>query len=347
MDRADGGATIGQLTEEELLRRILPQMGWAPGSSPGPAAATAPRSAAAAEEGGPGVLLGPGDDAALLAVSSGAVLVTTDTMVRTVDWRDDWSTAADVGHKVVAQNLADIAAMGGVCTGLVVALVADTATPVDWAVELSRGIGEAARAAGVAVVGGDLSSAPSGTVVVAVTALGDMGGLCPVRRSGARAGDVVAVAGTLGRSAAGLQLLLAGAPDRAPDLVADHRRPRPPYREGPVAARAGATAMIDVSDGLVRDAGRVASASGVRLAFNEAALAPDVAALSLLLGPDLARRCVLTGGEEHALVATFPAAGEVPAGWRTLGRVEGGSGVTVGGVTMHGGGWDHFAGARE
>lgn len=314
--------TLAGVGEEELLARIFPHL-----------------------PGGPGVILGPGDDTALVAAPGGSVLATTDAMVRQRDWRDEWSSGADVGAKVVAQNCADIAAMGGVPTGLLVTLIAEPATRLAWVEDFAAGLGEAARAAGVPVVGGDLSSAPEGTLVVSVTALGDLEGREPVLRSGARAGDVVAVAGSLGRSGAGWLLLERGEADRGRCLVDYHRRPAPDLAAGRAAAVAGATAMLDVSDGLVRDAGRIARASGVGLDLDPALLAGDVAALAPAVGEQEARRCVLTGGEEHSLLACFPAGTALPQGWRPLGRVVSGAGVTVGGVLQGpGGGWDHFGG---
>jgi thiamine-monophosphate kinase len=289
-----------------------------------------------------GVLVGPGDDTALIAAEGGRVLATTDTMVRGRDWLDEWSSASDVGAKAVAQNVADIAAMGGRATGLLVTLVADPATPVAWAVDMARGLGEAARSVGVAVLGGDLSSAPAGTLLVSVTALGELEG-DPVLRSGARPGDVVAVAGSLGRSGAGLALLEQDRADEAPELVGYHCRPRPPYEQGPVARQAGATAMLDISDGLVRDAGRIASSSGVGLSLHTAAMRDDVALLVPLLGESVALGCVLTGGEEHSLLACFPPGAVPSSGWRAIGEVVEGAGVTVDGEQRVGGGWDHFS----
>ncbi|GAB3444973.1 thiamine-phosphate kinase [Phycicoccus ginsengisoli] len=314
--------------------------------------------------GGPGMPVGPGDDAAVLATSNRTV-ATTDTMVRGRDWVDEWSTGADVAVKSLTQNLADVAAMGGVPTAVLVALMADPAVEVAWVLDFARALGDAAGRAGVAVAGGDLSSAPAGVLAVAITALGDLPGR-PVLRSGARPGDVVAVCGTLGRSAAGLELLRAGArPGEAVarpaawadgdsgvgvgvgagsvagDCVAHHLRPVAPLGAGPQAAAAGATAMLDVSDGLLRDGSRIAAASGVRLALDSRLLAPDVDVLEEVVGGQ-ALECVLAGGEEHSLLATFE--GDPPAGWRALGRVEAGEGVTLDGEPQQPRGWDHFAG---
>lgn len=319
------GATLADLSEEDLLASIFPFF---------------------AEQ--PGTLVGPGDDAAVVA-SSGATVVTTDTMVRGRDWLDEWSSAADVGAKVLAQNLADVAAMGAVPTSLLVTLVADPRTPARWAVDFARSLAENARAEGVGVVGGDLSSALPGTLLVSVTALGDLQGRAPVLRSGARPGDTVAVCGTLGRSAAGFLVLQgaaapgAGATAIAQECVARHRRPLAPVPQGPAAARSGATAMIDLSDGLLRDASRVARASGVAVSLEEALLEPDVAALEPVTGRTGARECVLAGGEEHSLLAAFPL-GALPEGWRAVGEIVPGAGVTVDGRPERGRGWDHFGG---
>lgn len=313
--------TLGEIGEDGLLSIIFPLL-----------------------PDGPGVLLGPGDDAALLSTPDGSVLVTTDAMVRGRDWLDQWSTGADVGAKTVAQNIADIAAMGGVPNGLVVTLIADPKTSLAWVRSFTEGLAQAARAAEVAVLGGDLSSAAQGVLVVSVTALGTCEGRQPVRRSGAQVGDLLAVCGSLGHSAAGLLLLQRGESELAPELVSHHRRPLAPYRQGPVAAQAGATAMLDISDGLGRDAGRMARASGVMIELDEGLLGDDVLKLHTVLSADDAWRCVTEGGEEHSLLASFPSGAALPEGWRRIGAVVAGSGVLLRGVPVTGGGWDHFGG---
>ena len=166
----------------------------------------------------------------------------------------------------------------------------------------------------------------------------------PVRRSGAQAGDVLAVCGSLGHSAAGLLLLQRGETGRAPELVDYHRRPRPPYDQGPAAARAGATAMLDISDGLGRDAGRLARASGVRIELDDLQLVDDVAQLQQVVSADDAWLSVIEGGEEHSLLACFPSGAGLPDGWRRIGDVVVGSGVWFRGEPVLGGGWDHFGG---
>ncbi len=329
---------LGDLDEAALLARVFPAYG----------ALTPPPWGS--------VPVGPGDDAAVVGAPGGTVVATTDGMVRGRDWRDDWSSGHDVGVKVAVQNIADVAAMGAEPTALLVSLVADPAVEVAWAVDLARGIAAVAAPAGAPVVGGDLSSAPPGVVVVTVTALGDLRGRAPVLRSGARPGDVVAVCGTLGRSGGGLALLLAGAlPGVGGELVRTHLTPRTPWAAGPVAADAGATALVDVSDGLVTDLGRVARASGVAVDLDEHVLRQGFAdgLLTASLGRGEALRQVLAGGEEHSLVACFPAGVDVRSlpgePWVAVGRVgevgPAGPRVTVDGVVPDARGWDHFAGS--
>lgn len=293
---------------------------------------------------GEGTLLGPGDDAAVVAAPDGRVVVTTDVLVEGKDFRRDLSSAQDVGWKAGAQNLADLAAMGAAPTGLLLALVAPGSTEVSWVRDLGRGLAGACAGTGAGVVGGDLSSGPC--LVVAVTALGTLAGRDPVRRDGARPGDVVAVAGTLGRSAAGLHLLLAGRGGLAPDLVAVHRRPRPEYAAGLAAADAGASAMLDVSDGLLRDLSRVCEASGVQADLESARLQVDVdhlAAPARESGGN-AWDWVLGGGEDHALLACFPPGTAVPRLFRRIGTVRAGRPVVLvdGALPRSPPGWDHF-----
>jgi thiamine-monophosphate kinase len=352
---------LRDVSESELLARVFPVYAGARPAAWG------------------SVPVGPGDDAAVVGAPGGSVVATTDSMVRGRDWRDDWSSAHDVGVKVATQNLADVAAMGAEPTALLVSLVADPDLEVEWAVDLARGIASVAAQAGAPVVGGDLSSGPAGVVVVSVTALGDLRGRAPVLRSGARVGDVVAVCGSLGMSGGGLVLHERGEtdPDRAlaetggergtvvrgelgdraravRALMRHHRAPVAPWRSGPVAADAGAHALVDVSDGLVTDVGRVAAASGVSVDLDGAVLRERFAAgaLTLALGAEEALHQVLAGGEEHALVATFADEASLPVDddepWRVIGRVVAagvhGPRVTVDGEVPDARGWDHFAG---
>jgi len=285
------------------------------------------------------VVLGPGDDTAVLSMS-GSVLVTTDMLVEGRHFRRDWVEAADVGHRAAAASLADVAAMGGVATALVVGFAAPGELPAQWAIDLAAGLGQEAALVGAGVAGGDVTESPA--VIVAVTAIGATQ-LAPVTRAGARPGDVVAVTGRLGWAAAGLAVLRRGF--RSPRVVVDaYRRPSPPYEEGPRAAAAGASAMIDVSDGLLGDLGHVARASGVAIDVHRATLpaAEPLEAVGAACGVEPVS-FVLTGGDDHALAATFPSSADLPAGWWAIGSVDAGDGVTVDGSSYEGpGGHEHY-----
>jgi thiamine-monophosphate kinase len=317
-------------------------------------------------------VIGIGDDAAVLATPDGRVVATTDLLVEGRHFRRDWSAPADIGGKAAARNLADVAAMGATPVALLVGLATPGDLPVAWARDLVSGITAECARTGATIIGGDVSSAD--TIMLAVTALGDLAGREPVTRAGARPGDLLAVTGVLGHAAAGLALLGAGLAGPAA-LVTAYRWPRPPYQAGPEAAALGATSMIDVSDGLVADTGHVARASGVLIDIDTVRLAPgsDLLAAAARLGrsgpprpadpsaaarPDcnarprdhvepagLARPLVwmLTGGEDHALAATFPPGTGLPAHWRVIGQVRQGEGVLVDGQPFQGQpGWDHF-----
>jgi thiamine-monophosphate kinase len=312
------GQTVGDVPEGELLSRILRALG---GTSR--------------------ALVGPGDDAAVLAAPGERVVVTTDTLVHGPDFRLAWSSGFDLGFKAAAVNLADVAAMGAVPTALLVALALPDSTEVAFVEDVARGMREACAqlAPECAVEGGDLTA--SGTLTIAVTAIGVLRGRAPVLRTGARPGDVVAVAGELGAAARGLAVLF----DRFRDAdgvpvpveearlseaersdVAAQLRPAPPVALGPEAADAGATALMDVSDGLLLDATRMADASGVTIALS-----------------GIEDAYALRGGEDHALLAAFPPDRAVPPGFRAIGVVEprGVAAVTVDGAAPSGpGGWD-------
>ena len=287
--------------------------------------------------------VGIGDDAAVVNAPDRRVVATTDMLVEGRHFRRDWSGAFDIGAKAAAQNLADVAAMGASPTAVLIGFATPGDLPVAWAEDLVRGIAEECGRAGALVVGGDVSSADS--IMIAITALGDLGGRDPVTRAGARAGDLLGVAGRLGRSAGGLALLEAGAPaEEFAGLVASHRRPDPPYAAGPEAAALGATSMIDISDGLVSDLNHVAKASGVLIDVETARLPddPQLRSAGAALGADWLR-WVLAGGEDHALAAPFPPATRLPGHWLVIGAVRPGRGVTVDTVPAEGlDGWRHF-----
>lgn len=313
--------TVGELSEGQILRGILDRL--PPSTAP----------------------VGPGDDAAVLAVPDGRVVATTDTLVHGPDFRLAWSQPFDLGFKAAAVNLSDVAAMGARPIALLVALAMPDATPVSFVRGFADGLAAACAelAPGCAVEGGDLTV--SDTLTIAVTALGSLDGREPVRRSGARAGDGVYVIGELGEAARGLEVLFRrftdaeGAPVPVDPALLDSAearalsrqlRPRPPIAEALEAAASGATAMMDVSDGLVLDATRLADASDVTISFDSATLGDD---------PGLA----LDGGEDHGFLVTFPA-DAAPLG-RRVGTVEprGAEAVTVDGRAWTGrGGWDPY-----
>ena len=294
----------------------------------------------------PAVLLGPGDDAAVVTAPDGRVVATTDVLVEDVHFRLDWSTAYDVGRKAAAANLADIAAMGATGTALLVGLAAPGDMPVAWATDLADGLRDEAALVGAVVVGGDMVT--SDRIVVSVTALGDLGGRAPVTRAGAQPGDRVVLAGRLGWSAAGLAMLRHGGL-AIEALVQAHLRPTPPYAFGPLLADLGATAMCDVSDGLLADLGHLARASGVHLDIESRRFDRDALlgkAVRVVGGHPL--DFVLTGGEDHALVATVPPGVILPEGVQRIGLVRAGAGVRVIGwkptaTGPQGQGYEHWA----
>ena len=234
------------------------------------------------------------------------LVASVDTLVEGLDWRPEWSSAADVGWKSVMVNASDIAAMGGSVSWFLVSLVVADGFDVEGFFD---GVEEACAATGGTVVGGDLSAGP--TTVVTVTVLG-----CadePVLRSGASAGDGVWVSGRLG--AAARDLRSGGGPA--------HRRPTAYLGPRP----ADATAMIDVSDGLVRDCAHIGDASCVALALEHVPLAPGATLEDALYG-----------GDDYVLIACAP--DDVP-GWTRIGTCTAGSGVTYGGESLELRGWEH------
>lgn len=308
------GLSVGETSESELLAAFLPLL-----------------------RGGDSTYLqlGPGDDCAVIAAPDGCFVITTDTQVEGQDFLPVWPSGAltggaDTGAKAAAQNLGDAAAMGAVPSSAVVSLTLPPQTPCQWVLDFARGLRcgiEACGAPQLAVAGGDLGGGEKISVTVTVT--GDLQGREPVRRSGAAAGQRLVLAGTVGRAAAGLALLLSSAYRPGEDPVLDEiagwqLRPVSPVPAGALLARAGATAMIDVSDGLVRDCGRIAEASGVHLELDPRALqelAEPLRPAAELLGAD-PLDWVLTGGEDHGLLASLPEDAQVPEGVRAIGSVR-------------------------
>lgn len=319
--------TVADLDESALLERIVPLL---------------PE--------GHRTVIGPGDDAAVLNVPSGQAVISTDVLVEGHHFRTDWSSAEDVGYRAAVQNLADIAAMGATPTGMVVGLVLPQTTPVEWVEGLARGLAEATEPVGVGVIGGDLVTGDQ--LVVAITVHGETFAH-PIFRSGAQVGDVLAVAGTLGKAAAGYALKVAGhepQSEEVAELILRFRRPQPPLSAGVAAVAGGATSMMDISDGLLKDAGRLARAGEVSLNIGTEHLRAHIdavqAAVSVLGDPEAAQEWVLTGGEDHGLLATFPADIELPEGFLPIGTVREAGEIAVlvdnAEPTTTASGWDHF-----
>ena len=289
---------------------------------------------------GPQVFVGPGDDAALLRTPKGHVVVSTDLLVEGRHFRREWAQARDIGRKAAAANLSDVNAMGGRAHSLTVGMAMPPDLPVQWALDFARGFAAEAALVGASVVGGDVTRADE--VVIAVTVLGACT-QAPVVRSGATPGDVLALHGRQGCAAGGLAVL--GRGFRSPRvLVEAYRRPEPPYDAGRIAAEAGATSMIDVSDGLLAEAGHLAHESGVAIDVRSGAfeIAEPLTAVGAALGAD-PLGFILGGGDDHALLATFPDRAAVPEGWLVVGEVAEGEGVTVDGAAYDGPtGWTHF-----
>jgi thiamine-monophosphate kinase len=288
----------------------------------------------------PSTVVGPGDDAAVVATADGRVVASTDLLVEGRHFRRDWSTAEDVGHKAAARAFSDIAAMGALPTALLVGFAAPGSLELTWVDGLMAGLREECAQVEAAIVGGDVTAADQ--ITIAVTALGDLEGRAPVTLAGASPGDAVAVCGRTGWAAAGFAVL--GRGFRSPvQVVAAHRRPDPPYFEGPHAASLGATSMTDISDGLVADLGHIAAASGIRIDLRAGSL--DISAKLREVGSALnvdPLVWVLTGGDDYALAATFPRGVEVPDPWRVIGAVAEGEGVRVDGRRWPAGGHEHF-----
>jgi thiamine-monophosphate kinase len=291
---------------------------------------------------GDAVILGPGDDAAILRARDGRVVASTDLLVENRHFRRDWSSAYDIGRRAAAANLADIVAMGAAPTAILVGFAAPPDLPVQWALDLVDGLRDECLVVAASIAGGDVSSADM--VVLGISSFGDLQGNPAVTRAGARPGDRVVLGGRVGWAAAGLAVLARGF--RSPRvLVEAYRRPDPPYALGPVLAAAGATAMCDVSDGLVQDLGHIAEASGVGIDINRSSLHPTDALRDVgnALNAD-PYDWLLSGGDDHALVATLPPDVEPPAGCIVIGTVTDAAGVLVDGRPYEGiGGHDHFA----
>ncbi len=259
----------------------------------------------------PRVRVGIGDDAAVLRRSPSDLAVTTDALVEGVHFDLRYCSAEDVGHKALAVNLSDLAAMGAVPRFVQVSLALPPRAVASFLPGFYRGLGALARRFGVTVTGGNLSRSP-GPIFVDVTAIGDV--RRPLLRSAARPGESIGLIGALGEAAAGLALLERfgkAAAKNGGALVCAQRRPRPLVVEA-LRAAPYLSSAIDVSDGLVAELGHLAKASGVRLTIDVEALPQSVelcnAAKRLKRDP---LSWILGGGEDYALLVT------APSRWRT------------------------------
>ena len=288
-----------------------------------------------------------GDDAAVVGPFAGPVLLTTDLLVEGIHFNLEWTTPEALGWKCLAVSCSDIAAMGGTPHRALVSLCVPPGTQAALLEGLYAGMRECCARYGLSVVGGDISRAP--VLAVCVALLGVAAASGPVRRSGAQPGDAVCVTGRLGASAAALRLLQAGYAPRA-DLAAAHERPTPRVEAGAALAGLGATAMIDVSDGLAADLGHLCTASGVGARIEAEALpVPDLSHLPVALDPiELA----LHGGEDYELCFTVPPArvaqvvGQAGVPVAVVGAITADPGLVLTragvGQVLEAKGWDHF-----
>lgn len=251
-----------------------------------------------------GIAVGSGDDAAVLELGDRWVCLAVDVVVEDVHFRRDLSTFADVGWKAVAVNCSDLAAMGATPTAAVVGLCRPADLPVGAVEELYAGMNEACGRWGLRLVGGDTVAADA--LAMSVTVIGEVPPGEAVTRAGASPGEAIVVVGELGAASAALAQV-AGGHEPTPGLLAAHRRPQALVAAGQALARHGATAMIDVSDGLGADLGHVCAASGVSALVRWDALpvAEGVRAAAAQLGVD-AVGLACGGGEDFALLATVP-----------------------------------------
>ena len=298
---------------------------------------------------GPDVLVAVGDDAAVVRAGAGDLVLTTDALVEGTHFDRAMSTPRDVGYKAIAASISDIAAMAASPRYALCALTLSDDVDAGWAMELFGGMREASDGFACTLIGGNL--ARGSEVTVAITVTGEVAHGAAVRRSGAEPGEVVVVTGALGGAAAGRRLARRGAPWTEDELDAIHRheRPEPRVGEAPVLARNGATAMIDVSDGLTRDLARICEASGVGVRLDPARVPAHPAA---------AEGEALGGGEDYELLATMPSVAAVADAAGELAEVFATPLTAIGTITTEGlqtiddagkthplepAGWDHFA----
>jgi len=284
---------------------------------------------------------GLGDDCAVVAWPGGVLVLSTDVSVEEVHFRREWLSLEEIGWRAAAAALSDLAAEGAAMVGLLAAVTVPRDASDGEVASLMRGVGAAAAFAGGPVLGGDLSGGECWSVAVTVVGRAER----PVTRAGARPGDGLWVTGALGGARAALEAFRAsGEPAPAARLRFAHPEPR--IAAGRWLAAAGAHAMLDLSDGLGRDLGHLAAASGTAL---------EVTLDALPVHPDADVEWAAAGGEDYELLAALPPDFDEAAARRCLaetgvpltriGRVAEGAGVrcTLRGESRHPAGWDHFA----
>lgn len=296
---------------------------------------------------GPDVVVGPGDDAAVVSPGSGQLVLTTDALVEGVHFVRDTTTPRDLGYKAIAVNVSDVAAMAASPRYALCALTLSEGIDAPWVVELAGGMRECCDEFALSLVGGNIARGPD--VTIAVTVTGEVMPGRAVRRDGARPGDRLVVTGSLGGSAAGLRLASQRSwSDDERDALRRHMRPTPRVGEAGVLAAHGVRAMMDISDGLALDLSRLCSASGT---------GARVELEAIPVHPAATLDEALRGGEDYELLATLPSAQSVEESRRELRDTFGVSLAEIGAIIEAGlvgvdergderplpvDGWEHF-----
>ena len=297
------------------------------------------------------VKIGAGDDGAVyVSPPDMDQVISTDTMAEGIHFTAETMTPADVGWKLAAANFSDMAAMGAEPAQFVVSAALPAGLPMAWVLGCYEGLRAACRAFRVNLLGGDITGSRQG-VVLTGTVVGFVPEDQAVRRSGAVPGDLLAVTGTLGDSAAGLDAIFAGRAEAYPALAEKHRRPLPQIEAGRILREAGVHALDDITDGLAEEAAEIAEASGVSLVIRaeKVPLSEEARRAAAAFGKD-PLRYALTGGEDYQLLAAGPAACIARAAEKlpltVIGRAEEGCGVFLTGngtkEPLPRIGYDHF-----
>lgn len=282
----------------------------------------------------PGIEVEAGDDAAVINLANASLVISVDMYVEGKHFRTDWSTAIEIGRRCAAASLSDVCAMGAVPVGALLAIGMPGSTASHWASEFISGFTEEVGLAGAVVLGGDVSE--SEQIVISVSALGTLESGSAVTRAGAQIGDLVGICGRSGMAAAGLRVLQRGL--RSPRVLVDaFRVPKIDYLAGSRAAKHSATSMIDISDGLVADLQHIARDSQVCVELDTSGfdVPQELVSAAAAFGTD-PMSWILAGGDDHALVATFPASVGVAQGFTTIGKITQGkeNGVTKEGTVL-------------